>query len=68
MDVAEVLLYVGLALVALVGRHVILNLAAFAGLLLWGLSVADTYLTTGIAICLVGGYFLWRSFETWFGR
>lgn len=68
MDVAEVCLYIGLALVALVGRHHILNIAAFVGLLLWGLGVADTNLTTGVVIVLFGCYFLYRSYELWFGR
>ena len=68
MEVAEVALYIGLGAVAVIARNHITNIAAFAGFLLWGLEVADTYLTTGIAICLVGGYFLWRSFESWLGR
>lgn len=68
MYVGEVLLFVGLGIVALMGRHHIVNIAAFVGFLLWGLSVADTYLMTGIAIILVGSYFLWRSYELWFGR
>ncbi len=68
VDVGEVLLFTGLGIVALMGRHHILNIGAFVGFLLWGLSVADTYLTTGIAIILVGSYFLWRSYELWFGR
>lgn len=68
MDVAEVVLYIGLALLALVGRHHILNIAAFVGLLVWGLGVADTSLVTGIAIILIAGYFLYRSYELWFGR
>ncbi len=68
MDVAEVALYIGLAVLALVGRHHILNIAAFVGLLLWGLGIADTSLVSGIVIIMVGGYFLYRSFELWFGR
>ncbi len=65
MDVASVALYIGIGAVALVGRNHILNIGAFAAFLLWGLSVADDDLTMGIAICLVGAYFLWRSFESW---
>ncbi len=68
MEVAEVVLYIGLGIVALVARNHITNIGAFAGFLLWGYQVADDYLTTGIAICLFGGYFLWRSFEQWLGR
>jgi len=68
VDVAEVLLFVGLGIIALMGKSHITNIGAFGGFLLWGLHVADDYLTTGIVICLIGGYFLWRSYELWFGR
>jgi len=68
VDVAEVVLYIGLAVLALYGRNVILILAAFVGLLVWGLGVADTNLTTGIVIILIAAYFLYRSYELWFGR
>jgi len=68
VDVAEVVLYIGLAVLALYGRNVILNLAAFVGLLVGGLGVADTHLTTGIVIILIAAYFLYRSYELWFGR
>lgn len=68
MDVAEVVLYIGLAVLALYGRNIILNIAAFVGLLVWGLGIADTSLVTGIAIILIAGYFLYRSYELWFGR
>lgn len=62
------LLMVGLGVVALGARHHITNIAAFVGFLLWGLDIADTYLTTGIAIVLLGFYFLYRSYELWFGH
>lgn len=68
MDVGSVLLAIGLGAVAILGRHIALYIAAFAGLLVFGLQTADTYLTTGIAVCLMAGYFLWRAFETWLGR
>ncbi len=68
MDVAEVVLFVGLGVVALLGKSHITNIGAFGGFLLWGLSVTDEYLTSGIVIILIGAYFLWRSYELWFGR
>jgi len=68
VDVSEVLLFVGLGIISLVGRHIILYIAMFIGLLLWGLNVAQADLTTGIAIILVGCYFLYRGYDVWFGR
>lgn len=68
MDVAEVLLMVGLGVVALLGRHIVLYVGAFIGLLLWGLAIADTNLTTGIAVCCMAGYFLYRVYDSWTGR
>jgi len=68
VDVAEVLLMVGLGVVALMGRHVVLYVGAFIGLLLWGFTIADTDLTTGIAVCCAAGYFLYRVYDSWTGR
>jgi len=69
VETGEVLLVLGLCAVALYGRHIMLYLAAFIALLLWGLEIADTTsLTYGIAICCASIYFLRRSYEVWFGQ
>lgn len=68
MDVAEVLLFVGLGVIALMGKGHILNIGAAIGFALWGMRMADDYLTTGIVILVIAFYFLWRSYELWFGR
>ena len=68
MAIAEIAFLGGLAAVALWQRHIVLYMAAFIGLLLYGLQVADSDIKLGIPILLFGGFFLYRSWALWSGR
>ena len=68
MAVADVILLGGLAAIALWQRHIILYVAAFVGLILYGLEVADSDLLTGIPLCIFAGYFLYLTTASFFRR
>lgn len=68
MEIAEVLFILGLSYLALWRRHIMLYLGAFIGLLLYGLALADSDLTLGIPVLILGGFMLYEAIGYYFGR
>lgn len=57
----ETFLIVMLAVMALWRRHVMLYVASFASLVIYGFSYAQTELATGIALIIVACYMLYQG-------
>ena len=68
MDVGEVLLIVGLCLVAIQTRHIITYTGAFVALLFFGFSVFETDIMLGVALCIFAGYMLYGAIQWFWSR
>ena len=68
METPEVLFILGLSFLALWRRHVMLYIGAFIGLLLYGLALADSDLTLGIPVLILGGFMLYEAILYFFGK
>lgn len=68
MDVSNVLLIVGLCLVAIQTRHIITYTGAFVALLFFGFSVFETDVMLGVALVIFAGYMLYGAIQWFWSR
>lgn len=68
MDVGNVLLIVGLCLVAIQTRHIITYTGAFVALLFYAYSVFESDVMLGVALVIFAGYMLYGAIQWFWSR
>lgn len=68
MDVGNVLLIVGLCLLAIQTRHIITYTGAFVALLFFGFDVFESDVMLGVALVIFAGYMLYAAIQWFWSR
>lgn len=68
MDVGNVLLILGLCMVAIQTRHIITYTGAFVALLFYSFTVFESDVMLGVALCIVAGYMLYGAIQWFWSR